>query len=126
MSILVEILIPYNPSKHEISEDFDHTNNYNSLKAEGSKKRKLEDVSPVVGQSFFGDASQLHKKHSSVEGFEQKADIRNLQSTLAESEDLCLGKSRIQFQEIWKHALNKIVKVAHIEDGLHNSKSGVE
>ena len=44
LSMPVEILIPYNPSKHVISEDFDHTNNYNSLKGEGSKKRKLEDV----------------------------------------------------------------------------------
>ena len=42
----VEIFIPYNPSKHVISKDFDHTNNYNSLKGEGSK---LEDVSPVGG-----------------------------------------------------------------------------
>ena len=78
MSMHAEILIPYNPSKHVISEDFDHTNNYNSLKGEGSKKCKLEDVSPAGGQSFFGDASQLHKKRSLVEGFEQKADIRNL------------------------------------------------
>ena len=100
--MLAEILIPYNPSKHVIYEDFDHTNNYNYLKGEGSKKHKLEDVSPAGGQSFFGDASQVHKKRNSFEGFEQKADIRNLQSTLVESEDLCLGKSRIQFQEIWK------------------------
>ena len=32
----------------------------------------------------------------------------------------------MQFQEIGKQALNKTVKVAHIEYGLHNSKSGVE
>ena len=32
----------------------------------------------------------------------------------------------MQFQEIGKQALSKIVKVAHIEDGIHNSKSGVE
>ena len=32
----------------------------------------------------------------------------------------------MQFQEIGKQDLNKTVKVAHIEDGLHNSKSGVE
>lgn len=130
MSMPAEILIPYNPSKHVISEDFDHTNNYNSLKGEGSKKRKLEDVSPAGAQSFFGDASQVHQKRSSVEGFEQKADIRNLQGMpvfpVQESEDFCLGKARMQFQEIGKQALNKTVKVAHIEDGLHNSKSGVE
>ena len=35
MSMHAEILIPYNPSKNVISEDFDHTNNYNSLKGEG-------------------------------------------------------------------------------------------
>ena len=53
MSMLAEILIPYNPSKHVISEDFDHTNNYNSLKGEGSKKRKLEDVSLARVQYFL-------------------------------------------------------------------------
>ena len=121
-----EILIPYNPSKHVISEDFDHTNNFNSLKGEGSKKRKLEDVSPAGGQSFFGDASQVHQKRSSIEGFEQKADIRNFQATSVESEDFFLGKARMQFQEIGKQGLNKIVKVVHIEDGLHNSESSVE
>jgi len=68
----------------------------------------------------------VHKKRSSVEGFEQKDDIRNLQATSVENEYFCLGKARMRFQEIGKQALNKIVKVAHIEDGLHNSKSGVE
>ena len=86
----------------------------------------MEDVSPVGGQSFFGDASQVHQKHSLVEGFEQKADIRNLQAMSVESEDFFLGKSCMQFQEIGKQDLNKTVKVAHIEYGLHNSKSGVE
>ena len=100
--------------------------NYNSLKGEGSKKRKLEDVSLAGGQYFFRDASQVHQKHSSVEGFEQKDDIRNLQAMSVESEDFFLGKARMQFQEIGRQALNKTVKVAHIEDGLHNSKSGVE
>lgn len=130
MSMPAEILIPYNSSKRVISEDFDDTNNYNSLKGEGSKKRKLEDVSPAGGQSRFGDPSQVHQKHSSVEGFEQKADIRNLQTTsvfpVQESEDFCLTKAHMKFQEIGKQALNKTVKVAHIEDGLHNSKSDVE
>ena len=68
----------------------------------------------------------MHQKRSLVEGFEQKADIRNLQATSVESEYFCLGKAHMQFQEIRKQALNKIVKVAHIEYGLHNSKSGVE
>ena len=67
----------------------------------------------------------MHKKRSLVQGFEQKADIRNLQAMSVESKDFFLGKARMQFQEIRKQALTKTVKVAHIEDGLHNSKSGV-
>jgi hypothetical protein len=72
MSVPTEVLIPYNPSEHVISQDFHHTNNYYSLKGEGSKKHKLEDASPAEGQFFFGDASQVRQKHSSVEGFEKK------------------------------------------------------
>ena len=64
--------------------------------------------------------------NTSVEGFEQKADIRNLQATSVESEYLFLGNACMQFQETGKWALNKTIKVAHIEDGLHNYKSGVE
>ena len=68
----------------------------------------------------------MHQKHSSIECFEQKADIINLEATSVESEYFFLGKACMQFQEIGKQALNKTVKVAHIIYGLHNSKSGVE
>lgn len=130
MSVPAEVLIPYNPSERVISQDFHHTNNYYSLKGEGSKKRKLEDASPAEGQSFFGDASQVCQKHSSVEGFEKKADIINLRATsgfpVQESEDFCLAKAHMESQEIERQALNKRVKVAHIEDCHQNSKSDFE
>ena len=68
----------------------------------------------------------MHQKPNSVERFEKKDDIRNLEAMLVESEYFFLGKACMQFQEIGKQALNKTVKVSHIEDGLHNSKLGVE
>lgn len=129
MSVPAEVLIPYTPSKHVISEDFHLTNNH-SLKGEGSKKRKLEDVSPAEGQSLFGDASLVHQKHTPDEGSEKKADIKNLRAMpgfpVQESEEFCLAKAHMEFQEIGGQPLNKRVKVTHIEDCHQNSKSDVE
>lgn len=129
MSVPAEVLIPYTPSKSVISEDFHLTNNH-SLKGEGSRKRKLADVSPADGQSLFGDASLVHQKHTSDEGFEKKADVTNLQAmsgfSVQESEEFYLAKAHMEFQEIGGEPLNKRVKVTNIKDCHQNSKSDVE